>query len=726
MRKFISIITILIIAFLFVGCDENELQPKLQFEGNITAILVGEEKELKVKVENIESSILWESSNPDILSVENGVIKGISEGSATITASLKEDSGISAKVTITVTEETGPVVVITPTLELKLNETEITISGTTKIETIITNSDKLASFKSKNTEVAIVDSEGNITGISVGEAIIEVTIEGTDLKKEFKVTVTEPNLTVEGETEVVAGSSIELKALLNGVETKAEWNSEEPKVATVVNGKVTGISAGDVVISATVNGIVKKVTITVKSNEQKPKSIEVTTEAETIYATDTISLNIKVLPEEASQEISYKSSNEKIAKIDSKGNVIFKKGGEVVITITSSLDKKVKTSITLTALDYIDPIKFFTDYNVGTVNQEFITLYGGGFSSQPITLLSGTVSYYYFEDFVVDTSKAYDDPNTEYSYGTRTSTWFITVHDSAANKDSNGTGYALAVYAAGSAQDESKSWHYSVGSDGIYKGLNENLAGWHAGSGRTEVKWTDTGVAAGDEEWADITISEDGYWVLNGVKSSLAAPEVPNQYYDKNEKKWVTTGYRLAKTSDLPYTGIANKVGSNGNFYINDVWWSSSYQTLSNCGGNMNSIGMESAVNESVNLEVCWHNIAKLCADIIVRRNLALGLKAICQHNTFSGKDCPMTMRTANRWEYFMKMAEAEYYARKYLNDFKFEFSSESNLVNDKGQVIKFPETDTEVEYTVRITSSKYGYDQTVKLKANVPAAITK
>ena len=69
-----------------------------------------------------------------------------------------------------------------------------------------------------------------------------------------------------------------------------------------------------------------------------------------------------------------------------------------------------------------------------------------------------------------------------------------------------------------------------------------------------------------------------------------------------------------------------------------------------------------------------------------------------------------------------MKMAEAEYKVRKYLNDFKIEFICDSDLVNEKGQVIKFPETDTLVDYSVRITSEKYGYDQTVNLQVKVPA----
>ena len=131
-------------------------------------------------------------------------------------------------------------------------------------------------------------------------------------------------------------------------------------------------------------------------------------------------------------------------------------------------------------------------------------------------------------------------------------------------------------------------------------------------------------------------------------------------------------------------------------------------------------------MNESANLEDVWHKTAKLCGDLVTRFNLPYGVKAIKQHNTFSGKDCPATMRAAGRWEYFIQMCEAEWKARKYLQWFDFELICNSPLVNEKGQVIKFPETDTVVEYSVRITNSAIGYDQTVNLQVTVPAAIKK
>ena len=311
------------------------------------------------------------------------------------------------------------------------------------------------------------------------------------------------------------------------------------------------------------------------------------------------------------------------------------------------------------------------------------------------------------------TSTAYDASPGIYSFDKRTNTWFITVHDAGGVS----TGQSLANYAKGSARNEEKSWHYSVGSDGIFKGLDEDYGGWHAGDSSRSVEWTDTKVEADPfNPHATVTISSDQYWVVNGEKTTIkvrptnaGGSGVPTRFTD----------------SDLPMTGINTRIGSNGTYLISNVWWSSSYRTLSNCGGNMNSIGMESEVGDNAELEVTCHHIAQLCADIIVRRNLALGLDAILQHNTFSGKNCPQTMREAGRWPYFKKMCEAEYYAKKYLYEFKFELICSSPLIDSNGQVIKFPDDATEITYQVRVTSQAYNYDKTTEpIKVLIPAAI--
>ena len=165
---------------------------------------------------------------------------------------------------------------------------------------------------------------------------------------------------------------------------------------------------------------------------------------------------------------------------------------------------------------------FFVKYNVGEVANEWVQNASWNIDPWPWTLLRGSISYYWFEEFTVITSKAYEgvygQSSGNFCYGPRVNTWYITVHDSGGNS----SGLSLANYAAGSAQKEEKSWHYSVGSDGIYKGLNEDMAGWHAGDGNRPVEWTDTGVEADPfRQHAEVTISSDQYWVVNGVKTDI-------------------------------------------------------------------------------------------------------------------------------------------------------------------------------------------------------------
>ena len=68
--------------------NDSEYRDKLEIDGP-KALSVGEECELTVKTEGYRN-LLWSSSNTDIATVENGVITGVSAGTAKITAS--EDS----------------------------------------------------------------------------------------------------------------------------------------------------------------------------------------------------------------------------------------------------------------------------------------------------------------------------------------------------------------------------------------------------------------------------------------------------------------------------------------------------------------------------------------------------------------------------------------------------------------------------------------------------------
>lgn len=110
----------------------------------------------------------WSSSDEAIATVQNGKVKGIAPGTATITAKATDDSGISASVEITVVQ---PVKKITSE-----NAKLILAPGTTwEPEITITPADatiQKLSWTSSNDKIANVDENGEITAVSVGKCNI--------------------------------------------------------------------------------------------------------------------------------------------------------------------------------------------------------------------------------------------------------------------------------------------------------------------------------------------------------------------------------------------------------------------------------------------------------------------------------------------------------------------------------------------------------------------------
>lgn len=86
--------------FLFSACSDDT---KLTLSKHELTIKEGEKVQIEVSVEpeKLLNDVLWESSHEEIATVDNGLITGIKEGSAVITATLK---GKKATLTVTVTK----------------------------------------------------------------------------------------------------------------------------------------------------------------------------------------------------------------------------------------------------------------------------------------------------------------------------------------------------------------------------------------------------------------------------------------------------------------------------------------------------------------------------------------------------------------------------------------------------------------------------------------------
>lgn len=118
------------------------------------------------------------------------------------------------------------------------------------------------SYKSKDSSIASVNKDGEITGNGLGTTIIFVTVKGGSKKSvsfECNVTVGPPAISValtKRELTITQGKKRSLKAILKPNNTVEEvfYTSSDTSIATVdFSGRVSAVSSGEAIITAYIN-----------------------------------------------------------------------------------------------------------------------------------------------------------------------------------------------------------------------------------------------------------------------------------------------------------------------------------------------------------------------------------------------------------------------------------------------------------------------------------------
>ena len=270
---------------------------------------------------------------------------------------------------------------------------------------------------------------------------------------------------------------------------------------------------------------------------------------------------------------------------------------------------------------------------------------------------------------------------------------FIVVHDSG----NNNKGATAALHFRYLENDPGVSWHYTVDEEGVYHNMPDDEVGFHAGDGLRDMKLIDTKVKATTPK-PEVTIVGE-YYAVNGQVTEIKAPIAED---------------RTPVTKDITDAGIFSIIGDNGNYYLNATYYNKGYKLIANQGGGTRGIGIESCVNEGASLYSTWQNLAKLVAKLLVKNNL--GLDRVMQHNNFSGKNCPQTLRMAGLWPMFMEMVTCEYELLTTYKDYKFTLVADNN-VNEFGRIIN--DQVKVVNYKVIITN-KQGYQEEVSLQTKI------
>ena len=230
---------------------------------------------------------------------------------------------------------------------------------------------KKIKWKSSDESVAIVDSEGKVSAKSIGSTTITATTEDGEFSASCRVVVSEDVVKVRelnlSKSSLTLGIDTYEKIDAEIIPTNATnkgiiWKSENSNIATVSStGLITGKKEGTVNIVATTKdgNFEKTVRVTVKKIELE--NIELP-EKEVVELGKSKTLEYKLLPKNApSQDFVWKSEDEKIATVDSKGKVTGKKEGKTKITVMTK-DEKIKSTCIVTVSKPVEVtgIKFST------------------------------------------------------------------------------------------------------------------------------------------------------------------------------------------------------------------------------------------------------------------------------------------------------------------------------------------------------------------------------
>ena len=140
------------------------------------------------------------------------------------------------------------------------------------------------------------------------------------------------------------GEKYKLKATTNS-DSNVVFTSSNRGIASVNIGAIGNVVAkkpGKVTITADVEGVKMNCVVTVK---KAPKKI--TARNITVEEGDVKQITYKLPKDTASRKVTFKSSNTKIAKVNSKGEVTGKKAGTCTVTVKTFNGKKANVKVTV-------------------------------------------------------------------------------------------------------------------------------------------------------------------------------------------------------------------------------------------------------------------------------------------------------------------------------------------------------------------------------------------
>lgn len=224
--------------------------------------------------------------------------------------------------------------------------------------------DKTITWKSDDTSVATVDTQGNVKAVSGGTTNITASILDGKISAVCKITVNQPleSISITGQDTLQTGQTTQLSLQLNPTaaladKSKAVWSSSDETIATVSStGLVTAKDKeGNATITCTLEG--KTAQFIVKITIPKPLTGISLSGPNEVFEGATIQLNVKYNPADTtdSKTAQWSSDNEGVASVKD-GVITGHASGTATITCTVGSHTATHTISVKQEPNYVDSV----------------------------------------------------------------------------------------------------------------------------------------------------------------------------------------------------------------------------------------------------------------------------------------------------------------------------------------------------------------------------------
>lgn len=260
---------ILVPALLTACGSSGKLEKAFALSESSMTLMVGDTKTLTVNLAKDtdvgDYTVAWASEDSTVAIVkENGAVTALAEGTTNIVATVTAEKGnVTLKVTVAVVKNT------TPLTDISFNATIYSLGAGQTLNllgeleyTPVNAANKELIWTSSNPSIATV-SDGIVFPVSQGVSTITAKTPDGTISAACTVRVSEIAVEATGITfeqagyTVAVGTSTKIEAKIepeNATGYSITWESEDPTIATVTAGKVTGVSEGMTTVTAILNG----------------------------------------------------------------------------------------------------------------------------------------------------------------------------------------------------------------------------------------------------------------------------------------------------------------------------------------------------------------------------------------------------------------------------------------------------------------------------------------